>query len=153
MLEKLVMKGIIFIFIIVSSCHLNHIKKVNNYFQYNIDFRAGFNNDTLSVIFEKSDTLINEELISTSNDGSYFTWKRIRYEYIKGGISRFVYNNDKFINVKKEYNDTLKFTLKINNIERNIEEEILGMKTISISFEKNTNYIYIDRFPSTLGYE
>jgi hypothetical protein len=87
MLEKLVMKGIIFIFIIVSSCHLNHIKKVNNYFQYNIDFRAGFNNDTLSVIFEKSDTLINEELISTSNDGSYFTWKRIRYEYIKGGIS------------------------------------------------------------------
>lgn len=149
-------KSIIFLIVLVifiGSCIKNTSfkKDIDKSSTYWIDFQAGFSNDTITVVFNKNDTLINNRITSTPRDDSYFTGVRIIHELEKKSRKSLFSFNEKV--VKSEHTDTLKFDLTINHIKSTISLATDSTKVFSISYDKKLQSPILSRYYHFFSYQ
>lgn len=124
--------------------------------KYWIDFRAGFDNNKISLILGENDTLFNAGAVSTGNDGSYFTGERLIYRINKSkkpSTGEFLYKGIVVAASEKLLIDTLSFELIIDGDKFGFNEVIRDSKVIAISWDEKTNFPILTKYDYFFVYE
>lgn len=151
---------IVLVFYLLSACLFDrHKQLVTEPVQqatalYWIDFQAGFHQDTVTLIFNSSDTLIRNHIITTSQDGSYFTGLRVKcYEDTINKDCNVRYENRNQFICKNDFEDTLFFSLIINNKSFSIKEEVKDTKVFSISYDRQNYVPVVSKYTYFFSYQ